>query len=150
MITVKRYFSLYRKDTRVYERFPGREYQLLPGKREGRKIEICILPRFPPRWLIHSLFPFFPFSLFPFFLLVSPGRQKKRIPFGVVSFPSLPSDFGNNFFPCSALHGLNFPAPQGALNRIESGIGSMMMYKLVKVDANYPEQKIKIYARKKV
>ena len=25
MITVKRYFSLYRKDTRVYERFPGRE-----------------------------------------------------------------------------------------------------------------------------
>lgn len=34
MIIVKRYFFLYRKDTRVYERFPGREYRLLPRRRE--------------------------------------------------------------------------------------------------------------------
>ena len=72
-------------------------------------------------------FPF-PLSPFPLFSFGFPWKiEEKNSPFGVVSFPSLPSDFRNNFFPCSALHGLNFPAPQGALNRIESGIGSTMM-----------------------
>lgn len=85
MITVKRYFSLYRKDTRVYERFPGREYQLLPGKREGRKIEICILPRFPPRWLIHSPFPFF-----PFFFWFPLEDRRKEFPLEWFLFPRCP------------------------------------------------------------